>query len=313
MNWEMLAALGQLAAVLVGIPSLIYLAVQIRAQTKERRQSAVNALTVQWGDLTCALHDSAELSAIFLRGAKSFADLDPVSKLRFSAFFNRLINHFEAMYFSHLDGLLTASSWGKIERTLIDFIAYPGIQQWWEERRHWHTEEFGCVVDAIIAKGDEPKSSWRFTDSLLNLQSTRDHRAEDRHMNDLAGLTKFARRYAEAWCSQNPESVAAFYAENASLSVNDGPPAVGRMAIAKEAQAFMTTFPDMIVTMDKVAHDEEGTKFHWTLTGTNTGPGGEGKRVRISGYELWKIDNDGLIAESKGHFDTAEYEHQLSG
>ena len=35
------------------------------------------------------------------------------------------------------------------------------------------------------------------------------------------------------------------------------------------------------------------------------------KRVRISGYELWKIDNDGLIGESKGHFDAAEYEHQL--
>ena len=33
--------------------------------------------------------------------------------------------------------------------------------------------------------------------------------------------------------------------------------------------------------------------------------------VRISGYELWKIDNDGLIAESKGHFDSAEYERQL--
>ena len=30
MNWEMLAAIGQLAAVFVGIPSLIYLAVQIR-------------------------------------------------------------------------------------------------------------------------------------------------------------------------------------------------------------------------------------------------------------------------------------------
>ncbi len=44
MNWEMLAAIGQLAAVFVGIPSLIYLAVQIREQTKERRQSAVNAL-----------------------------------------------------------------------------------------------------------------------------------------------------------------------------------------------------------------------------------------------------------------------------
>ena len=36
-----------------------------------------------------------------------------------------------------------------------------------------------------------------------------------------------------------------------------------------------------------------------------------GKRLCISGYELWKIDNEGLIAESKGHFDNAEYERQL--
>ena len=132
-------------------------------------------------------------------------------------------------------------------------------------------------------------------------------------MNDLAWLTMFAKRYAEAWCSQNPESVAAFYAENGSLSVNDGPPAVGRAAIAEEARGFMRTFPDMVVTMDDVSHDSDGTKFHWTLTGTNTGPGGTGKRVRISGYELWKIDNDGLIGESKGHFDSAEYERQLRG
>jgi steroid delta-isomerase-like uncharacterized protein len=132
-------------------------------------------------------------------------------------------------------------------------------------------------------------------------------------MNDRAELEKFANRYAKAWCSQNPESVAAFFAEHGSISINNGPPALGRAAIAKEAQAFMTTFPDMVVTMDKVAHDEEGTKFHWTLTGTNTGPGGTGKRVRICGYELWKIDSDGLIRESKGHFDSAEYERQLRG
>jgi hypothetical protein len=48
-------------------------------------------------------------------------------------------------------------------------------------------------------------------------------------------LDKFPDRYAKAWCSQNPESVAAFYAENGSISINNGPPAVGRAAIAKEA------------------------------------------------------------------------------
>ena len=127
----------------------------------------------------------------------------------------------------------------------------------------------------------------------------------------MSELHDFASRYAEAWCSQNPESVAAFHAENGSLSVNEGPPAVGRAAIAEEARGFMTTFPDMVVTFDKLESRGDATAFHWTLTGTNTGPDGTGKRVRISGYELWKIDNDGLIAQSKGHFDSAEYERQL--
>jgi predicted ester cyclase len=131
-------------------------------------------------------------------------------------------------------------------------------------------------------------------------------------MNDHK-LSSFAKRYAEAWCSQNPESVAAFFAERGSISINNGRPAVGRAAIAKEAEAFMTTFPDMVVTFDKLESRPDGTAFHWTLTGTNSGPGGAGKRVRISGYELWKIDNDGFIAESKGHFDGTEYERQLKG
>jgi predicted ester cyclase len=124
-------------------------------------------------------------------------------------------------------------------------------------------------------------------------------------------LTEFAQHYAEAWCSQNPESVAAFYAEGGSISINNGPPAVGRAAIAKEAQAFMTTFPDMVVTFDKLEPRGKRTAFYWTLTATNSGPGGTGKRVRINGYELWQMGNGGLIAESKGHFDSAEYERQL--
>jgi uncharacterized protein (TIGR02246 family) len=126
-------------------------------------------------------------------------------------------------------------------------------------------------------------------------------------------LREFATRYAKAWCSQNPEKVAAFFAERGSISINNGPPAVGRAAIAKEAQAFMTTFPDMVVTFDKLETRAEAISFHWTLTGSNTGPGGTGKKVRISGYELWKIDNDGLIGQSKGHFDAADYERQLRG
>jgi hypothetical protein len=156
MNWEMLAALGQLAAVCVGIPSLIYLAVQIREQTKERRQSAVNALTVQWGDLTKALHEDAEFTALFLRGVQCFSDLDAVSKLRFSAFQNRFFKNFEGMYYSRREGILSPELWEEIERTMSDFLAYDGVCQWWETRKHWHSEVFVRVVDAIIDRNQKP-------------------------------------------------------------------------------------------------------------------------------------------------------------
>jgi uncharacterized protein (TIGR02246 family) len=124
-------------------------------------------------------------------------------------------------------------------------------------------------------------------------------------------LTNFGTRYAAAWSSQNPVKLASFYNEKGSLTVNGGAPSVGRAAITETARGFMTAFPDMRVTMDHVSQDGNHMLFRWTWTGTNTGPGGTGKSVRIHGYEEWTLGADGLIAESNGHFDESEYQRQL--
>jgi len=126
-----------------------------------------------------------------------------------------------------------------------------------------------------------------------------------------AELTHFANRYAAAWSSQNPASLAAFYTEDGSLTVNAGAPSVGRAAITTTAQGFMTAFPDMVVKRKEVGQDGRHAIFRWIWTGTNTGPGGTGKQVRIEGYEEWTFGANGLIAESRGHYDEAEYAHQL--
>jgi ketosteroid isomerase-like protein len=75
----------------------------------------------------------------------------------------------------------------------------------------------------------------------------------------------------------------------------------------------MTAFPDLVVKMDRLDVDGSRATYRWTLSGTNAGPGGTGKAVRISGHEEWRIGADGLIAESRGHFDKADYERQLTG
>lgn len=127
-----------------------------------------------------------------------------------------------------------------------------------------------------------------------------------------AELKKFAIEYTAAWCSHNASRVAAFYASDGSLQINDGSPSVGRAAIADAAEGFMTAFPDIVVTMDDVCFQGERAMYRWTLTGTHAGPGGSGNRVQIGGHEEWTFGEDGLIRESKGYFDETEYQRQLA-
>ena len=128
---------------------------------------------------------------------------------------------------------------------------------------------------------------------------------------DAARLRDFAARYTAAWGSQDAARVASFFEENGSLSINRDAPAIGRKAIAASAQRFMTAFPDLVVRMDTLEVEGDRIVYRWTLTGTNNGPGGTGRPVRISGYEEWSIGADGLVAQSLGHFDEADYRRQV--
>lgn len=124
-------------------------------------------------------------------------------------------------------------------------------------------------------------------------------------------LRRFAEDYTAAWCSMDPDRVAAHYAPDGSLAINGGPPAVGREAISATARGFYAALPDMQVYLDDMVVQDGRIEYHWTFTGTNTGPGGTGKAVRVVGYEEWTIDGEGLIAVSSGHYDQAEYDRQL--
>jgi ketosteroid isomerase-like protein len=124
-------------------------------------------------------------------------------------------------------------------------------------------------------------------------------------------LRSFAEGYTAAWCSQDASSVAAFYSPDGRLSINGGTPAVGRQAITAAAQGFMTAFPDLKVSMDELVMDGDTPVYHWTLKGTNSGPGGTGSRVHIHGFERWEMGADGLIAASIGSFDEGIYRRQL--
>ena len=155
---------------------------------------------------------------------------------------------------------------------------------------------FGC-------KNNSQKSESKSIQIDANTENTMEQKS----------LIAFGVEYANAWSSQKPEKVANFFASDASLQVNDGDPAVGTEAITNVAKGFMDAFPDMIVSMDSLVTKSNKTRFYWTLTGTNSVPGGTGNKVKISGFEEWTLSEEGLVQESKGHFNAEEYNRQLNG
>ena len=143
---------------------------------------------------------------------------------------------------------------------------------------------------------------------ILNISWTKEELSKEKKKYD---LEIFTRGYAQAWCSKRPNFVSSFFSEDGVLQINDGSSAKGTKAITNVAKGFMETFPDMVVSLDSLTTKSNKTRFYWTLTGTNNGTNGTGNKVKISGYEEWTLNKDGLIQESKGYFDNKEYERQL--
>jgi SnoaL-like domain len=123
-------------------------------------------------------------------------------------------------------------------------------------------------------------------------------------VHDRKQIEKLAQSYTEAWCSHDAGRVAGHYSPGGMIAINGGEPA----AIAEVASSFVAAFPDIEVVMDELVLKEGSVEYHWTFTGTSADTG---KQVRISGFEEWTIGADGLIVESLGHYDQAEYDRQL--
>ena len=123
--------------------------------------------------------------------------------------------------------------------------------------------------------------------------------------HDPKQIEQLARTYTEAWCSRDPARVAGHYVPGGLITINGGDAA----PIAEVAEAFIAAFPDIEVFMDDLVLREDGIiEYRWTFTGTSAETG---KSVRVPGFEEWTIAPGGLIAESRGHFDQAEYDRQV--
>lgn len=116
--------------------------------------------------------------------------------------------------------------------------------------------------------------------------------------------------YARAWCSLDPDQVAAHYAPDGAIRINGGDTLTRTTAIRDMAAGFYAEFPDLEVLCDLCRSNGQHALFVWTLKGHHA----ETKNyVEVGGWEEWDLTADGLVLNSLGWFDADDYQRQIDG
>ncbi len=148
-----LAAWGEFIGGIAVVVSLIYLASQIRMNTKTVRASNFGSQIAASSEWSRMIVDPLAAS-LYVRGLEDFVGLSAEDQVRF----NGLIGHLFGMTLNvrHLRrrGLYDADMSGSQEKSIAHILQSPGARQWWTANRHWWESEFSDFVDGLIREGE---------------------------------------------------------------------------------------------------------------------------------------------------------------
>lgn len=157
MTIQDLGSLSEVIAALATVITLIYLAIQIRHNTKATKDEATRSLMLANSEATMDVARDGELADIIQRGLHGHGDLTPTEQMRYNLFFFAYYNQVDYAYERFLEGHLNERSWNKIAKEIPVYIGAPGGKKWWASDKIRLSPEFVAYVESTLSE-DAPSS-----------------------------------------------------------------------------------------------------------------------------------------------------------
>ena len=106
MNWDAIAAVGELLGATGVILSLLYLAAQLRQGNKLAKRNATQSLLAARGEFNRFIAGDPALAELYWKGMETPDDLSDAERKRFQEVSTTLIRHYEAIFLDQDEGLL---------------------------------------------------------------------------------------------------------------------------------------------------------------------------------------------------------------
>ena len=131
MTLEDLGNIGEFVAAIGVVASLIYLAVQIRQNTKSSRVAANQSVTASYIDLNTRLGENEGLADVVRRGLRDVDALSDPERGRFYSYLTSMILILANQYAMYRQGVLTEPDWEPAHRRAAILVSTPGGTAWW--------------------------------------------------------------------------------------------------------------------------------------------------------------------------------------
>ena len=146
MNWEAIGAVGEVLGAAAVVATLLYLAKEIRQNSRSLEITALRDTTAQWNHWSNMLASSPDLADIVARGNKSFKGLTESESLRYGAFVQSFFDNAESyrrlVIDNHVDRDLTV-----LESIVARRLLNPGFAEWWGENAADYDDGFVSWVE----------------------------------------------------------------------------------------------------------------------------------------------------------------------
>jgi len=153
MNLDALGNLGDLLGGIGVIATLLYLAAQIRTNTREVRSASLHALTVIHLEFQRAVWQDAELTRIWFDGLSGDAPLAEADGRRFMFMLISAARQWETAYRNTRGGSLESSEWAGMHLELTRTFAAKGALPYWSEiRKDGFPQDFVEYAEKAVQK-----------------------------------------------------------------------------------------------------------------------------------------------------------------
>lgn len=167
MTLDALGNIGEIVGALGVIISLVYLAGQIRQNTKAIKASSNHAINDAFNAYLKLLIENERAAKILAVGVRNIHELDEAQRDTFYAVVSMLFNHFENTFLHYRQGLLDAEQWERWAFAIGWYAGFPGIEAWWKNRAVIFNPGFREMVeDQHLRAGPTNPDQWAPADPI---------------------------------------------------------------------------------------------------------------------------------------------------